>query len=178
VTPATVQTLATTARACFETKPDPDRPGETWKRDGVTVYLPKDDRPDWVQELCHHAHGDMLPDDWRYEFIVTALDVIAEADDDADPDAIREQFQDECEADIYTHELTSWLGSRADRAGYCDEACEGYGLEGGDTLQRIGLGQRAEKLEVFALVLEWLEEHAGELNDAAELEDEGADDAD
>jgi hypothetical protein len=46
----------------------------------------------------------MLPDDWRYQFIEEALDAISEDGEDA-----------QLEPAIYTHELTGWLHSRADR---------------------------------------------------------------
>ncbi len=173
-TRATVQSLAAEARGYYYHAKEDD--GAPRYRDGAAVYLAKDNRPGWIQDMAHHAHGDMRPDDWRYEFILGALSFLEEADPDDDVDALRERFYDECEADIYTSELTGWLHSRADRAGYCDDAANEYGLEGGDTMQRIALGQRAEKLEVFGLVLEFLEEHAEELNDAAELEESEADD--
>ena len=44
--------------------------------------LPQKDAPQWFTDLCHYAHGDMLPDDWRYEFIQDALNALENDDDD------------------------------------------------------------------------------------------------
>lgn len=34
---------------------------------GETFKHLKDDAPDWMQDLCHEAHGRMLPDDHKYQ---------------------------------------------------------------------------------------------------------------
>lgn len=115
--------------------------------------------------LCHTAHGDMLPDDWRYEFIVEALSALADHED-------TEDARDSIEADIYTHELTSWLGSRADRDGYCDEAAEEFGVTDGNgrdfigTVKLLQLGQWTEKREVFESVLSSLRQQVEALEEA------------
>src|SRR5438045_2926693 len=54
--------------------------------------LPHEGQPGfetWVQELCFAAHVDndgdnMLPDDWRYEMVEEALDVIADASSESE----------------------------------------------------------------------------------------------
>jgi len=47
------------------------------KRDTARdILLPADGAPDWFTDLCRHAHGDMMPDDWRYEFLQDALVVV------------------------------------------------------------------------------------------------------
>ena len=36
------------------------------KRDTARdILLPTDNAPEWFAELCHHAHGDLMPDVWR-----------------------------------------------------------------------------------------------------------------
>jgi hypothetical protein len=135
---------------------------EITRDDGSKAMVVQDgkDLPE-LTELCHAAHGDMLPDDERYHFIIEALDALAECED-------TEGARDSIEADIYTHELTAWLASRNDRFSYCDEAAEEFGYTGKDektsdgkfigTMELIALGQWCEKLEVFDSVLSSLEE--------------------
>lgn len=85
------------------------------------IRILKDDAPDWVRSLVLAAHGDMGPDDWRYEAIEDALSAVEQDGEDA-----------ALEPDIYTWGLTRWLNSRADRYAYCDDAVnEGYIVEGG-----------------------------------------------
>ena len=126
---------------------------------GAEFIKTVDGAPDWVQPLCHAAHGDMLPDDWRYQAIVEVLDAISEADESADPSEIR----DTIEADIYTSDLTGWLHSRTDRYGYCDEAVEEYGADAvSGTIQLLQMGQSREYDEVFWAVWNWLSENTEE----------------
>lgn len=124
---------------------------ETHKRDNGAEFLTfKEDRPQWMQDVSFAAHGDMMPDDHRYRFIFEALAAMVEYDDPAD--AI-----ESIEADIYTSDLTTWLGSRADRYGYCDEYMEEMGKESfPGTIELLQAGQAREKEEVFNLVLDAL----------------------
>jgi hypothetical protein len=147
----TVQSLAKEALECFETaKRQPS---------GEEFYRIKDGSPDWVQELCQDAHGSMLPDDWRYQFIQESLCVLADTDDVNHDDT-------RLEADIFNYQLTAWLGSHGDRPGYVDEACDDYGAEADHGIMyRIARGQEYEKNEVLGLVRTFLEERAEELND-------------
>lgn len=136
--PLTLQTLATEVKAQFvRTMGNKDR--EFWIRES-----PADD---WISDLCREAHGDMLPDDWRYDFIVEALDVISDYEnmDDA---------RDSLEADIYTSALIAWLGSHGHRPSYCDDAVEEMGIGGSaGIITRMQAGQLVEKREVFDEVL-------------------------
>lgn len=102
--------------------------------------------PGWVSDMIYAAHdnGDMLPDDWRYQFINDALLVIEE---DGDPDEI--------ESDIYTADLFEWLGSHSYRQGYCDDAMGGLDFKHlGDV---VAYAQRQEKIEVYYQVYNFLE---------------------
>lgn len=120
------------------------------------IRVVRDDAPDRAAlvELIHEAHGWMLPDDIRYRMVEEALDAIAECDEDADEDAIRERL-DEIEPPIYTHELTRWLHSRADRIGYVTDAQDEYG-KGDDISASLAQGWLFEMREVAASVLESL----------------------
>ena len=114
--------------------------------------LPQKDAPQWFTDLCHHAHGDMPPDDWRYEFIQDALTVLAEDGEAEDPADVDEKYP-------YTRDRLDWLASRLDRMSYCDEAEGDYG-PGKDMEHRIALGMYHEMREVFFLVKNWLTEQA------------------
>lgn len=124
--------------------------------------LPEDEEKR-CRELAHAAHGDMLPDDWKYEFINEALGAIADA---SDLDEI------DLEADIYNSDLCRWLGSHGERTGWCDEAVgEGLVSEDADMITRIQGGQYMEKREVLGLVLQHLREEA-EAEEEREEEEE------
>src|SRR5262245_19134289 len=68
----TFQQLATALSRAFVRKTRDN--GESF------VSLP-DGTPEWMIDLVHEAHGDMLPDDWRYRFVEMAADNFAESDD-------------------------------------------------------------------------------------------------
>jgi len=151
--PVTVATLAAEANKFLYRDSETDR------------VLKKDDCPEWVVDLCRTAHGEMFPDDWRYEFIQDALNWLEE--DGNDPDDFT--------ADLdslypYTADRTNWLAS-GHRFIYCDEAMEEYGKPQ-DTNTLIAWGMAAELEEVFRLVVNALEARAEELNGAEEDEPE------
>jgi hypothetical protein len=115
------------------------------------IWVTKDEKPDWIVDMCHAAHdsGQMFPDDLRYEYIVEALDAISEAD---------EIDEIETSTDIYTHDLTAWLHSRADRPDYCDMAQEeGLIADDATTWQRLTGGQYTEKREILDSLIGFLE---------------------
>jgi hypothetical protein len=139
-TQETVQTLAESTHKLFVKDTRTSNGEEFWKT--------TDDAPEWVKEMCREAHGEMMPDDWRYAFIVEALDALAESED---PD------EASVESDIYTHELTGWLHSRADRYDYCDEAYKERGGHFTNTVELLMIGQALEKAEVLVSVRASLE---------------------
>jgi len=150
MTARTTRLIASEARSWFERA----------TRDDSVVYYRKDPAaPEWVTDLALHAHGDMLPDDWRYEFIVEALDALAETED---PDEIQ------LEADVYNTRLIAWLGSHSHRAGYCDEAREEFSSGSDGIIDQIMLGQYAEKQEVLGIVRAFIEQRAEDMEDADE----------
>ena len=146
--PETVQELAKLARCAFslETR---DNGSEYWRRNPCA--------PDWITELCHTAHGDMLPEDYRYQFIVEALDALEEAED---PDEARDGYEFEWR----NYSLALWLGSHGHRFSYCDDWASEHGYElnnaeGGDTVGLRQGGHLAERWEVLDLVRGSLEAH-------------------
>jgi hypothetical protein len=150
----TVEKIAEEARSWFEyRKRRPDREDAWFHKDGA---------PAWITDLCRAAHDAgselMLPDDYRYEYVIDALDHLAEGGDPSDYAP---------EADIHYSELAAWFGSRVSRSGYVDDARE-EGLFGPDTdiYAQIAAGQVREREEVFGLVLRFLEQRAEELEDS------------
>jgi len=121
------------------------------------ILLPADGAPDWFTDLCHHAHGGMMPDDWRYEFIQDALNA---TEDGADEDGI-----DLDALYPYTADRLDWLASHLDRPGYSDEAARDMSGPPADILAFVALGMDAELREVFGLVRTRLEEMAEEEGD-------------
>jgi hypothetical protein len=155
---AKVHELATTAARCFETARRATGDTDSGPREDGDEYVRiRDGSPEWVTDLAREAHGDYLPDDWRYQFISEALDAISEADVDADLDEVGDEFADD--VDIYTGKLTDWLGSRASRHGYVDEAVEEMG-HGDSVMADIARGQYQERREVFGQVCAFLEQRA------------------
>lgn len=125
------------------------------KRDDGTVFWHlREGSPQWMTDAIHAAHGDMMPDDWRYYFCRQMASAWDDLDDDAGEDEMRDAASD-IGADIHTSELTDWLGSRADRHEYVNEAVEesGIGCPEGGIIEAIQRGQAAEIREAGALLL-------------------------
>lgn len=122
-----------------------------------------DDGPDyWVREMVEAAHDDcrILPDDFRYQFIVESLDAIMDCENEDDAE------QSATEPDIYTHDLNRWLCESYDGHGYCDEAVtEGMVPETAPMFERLAAGQYLERREVFGAVLGYLQQRAEEENE-------------
>lgn len=132
---------------------------ETAERaDGESFVRLKEGAPDWLVTLVHEAHGDFLPDDWRYACIKSALGFIhdnepGELDDSHELLDDSHEFADG-EVDVYTSARLAWLSSNLNRASYCDEAVEEFGIsDDGGIIDRIGLGQYAEASEVYYSVV-------------------------
>lgn len=149
-----LQKLAGEVSAMFESR----------KRDnGDEFWSVKDGSPKWITEMTHEAHGDMLPDDYKYQFIVEALDALANYEDPDDIDS-------EIEPDPYTHDLNKWLASNLTRAGYVNEAVENMGHSDQGVTGDISMGQYQEKCEVLGIVRRFLEERIEAEGDEAEAE--------
>lgn len=122
--------------------------------DGTKFVKFADGSPDWMTDLSRAAHGDMMPDDWRYEFIEDAVSALENGD---------EEPNDVDSAYPYTADRLRWLGSHSDRPGYCDEEAEEYSMESTGILTLIALGMGREMRETFDLVKSFLEGRVEEL---------------
>ena len=149
----TIRTLAAEMSAAFEIR--------TRDNGDKLVHLRKD-APDWMYEIVRGAHGEMLPDEWRYRFIRGVVDAIADSED---LDDARDEFVDDVSVD--TKNLVAWLGSHTVRAAYVDEAVEDMDRSG-SIMADIQSGQSAERGEVFDLVREDLKNCAAAIAAADE----------
>lgn len=132
-----------------------------------STYKRKDDADPDLQELCYAAHGDMMPDDYVYNYIVDALGMIADSSTDELQD-----LDGEIESDIYNSDLLKWLSSNLTRASYVDRYVQDFGIEAKDfeLYKVIGGGQWLEKRDVFQSVLSSL------IKLVTEMEEENDDD--
>lgn len=126
------------------------------RTDGNVFVTTTDDAPDWVVMIVRNAHEDMLPDDYKYDYIWNALEAITQYDDPQDAES-------DIEADPYTFDLLEWLRSHLDRPGMVDEAVEEFGHSEQGIVGDVMLGQWSEKTSVFRTVLNDVEELAEEV---------------
>jgi hypothetical protein len=158
-----VRALAAALGNSFISIKGPD--GEPLTRDRCEVRSIMDtERARW-QEVCHEAHGDMFPDDWRYSMIEEAADMLSEAENEDD-------YQDrvgQAEAPIMNVDLLGYIGSHGARFnGYADEAIAEYDPK--DFMQICGMAWHIEFQEVASLLLSALSEMADDEPEADEDE--------
>lgn len=124
--------------------------------DGESFITIKKRRPTWLMDMAKTVHdsGRWLPDDYKYEYMDQALDLLADGVDPEDP---------QLEADVYTSDLYKWLTSHMERASYVDEAVKELGHSNQGVVGDIMMGQVREKEEVFRLVVEVLNERLKEI---------------
>lgn len=134
----TIQTLAKEASQYMTTDKRPD---------GSTFWRTADDCPEWVTDMIHDAHGDMMPDDYRYRWVSYALEAFQNYDD-------AERAIDEIAPDVYNYDLLQWVASNLNRMAYVDEAMENGAKSLSDALM---WAQSDEMREVYSAVLSFLE---------------------
>lgn len=124
------------------------------RHDKTECWAVEGNAPEWVKNLVWSVHNkvDILPEDFRYLFIVEALEAIVENPEE--PDII-------WEPDVYTSELLKWLDACPSyRMGLVDKAVSEFGWNG--LFQALQAGQLMEKEEVLQLVREFLENEVEE----------------
>lgn len=155
---ATIKTLASALYDAFET---------ATRDNGQTFHKLKADAPEWMTDAVHAAHGDMMPDDWRYQAIRAAALDMADLSDDDDPDDLAHERCDGL-TDIYTADLTAWLASATARREYCDDAVsEGLIVADDDIIKRLQVGQFCERLEIWNQLLSFFRD----LTDTCDCDD-------
>lgn len=143
-----LQELAGVAFDAMETATRPDGSEFTRKRD---------DCPEWIADIIREAHGDLLPDDFRYEMIRDAFGAIHDYSGNDLEDAGAE-FADST-TDVYNAALIEWVGSNLTRSAYVDDARADFG-DPRDFYHGLRMGQYLERSEVYASVLAGLREAA------------------
>lgn len=127
---------------------------ETATRGDDTDFIRLKTEDENIKQLIRAAHNDMMPDDYKYQFIHEALEAIADSDD---IDEIS------LEPDCYNRDLLKWVSSYLTRAYYVDEAVENSAYE--NFYSALMLGQLTEKEEVLYSVKESLEKILETLNE-------------
>lgn len=123
------------------------------KRENGEEFWKAKDAPQELNDLIMEAHGGMIADDHRYEYVYESLDIISNKEEDLDD--VSEEIDGR--VDVYNHDLIEWLGSNLERIGYVDEAREEFGGEHSESIMRdIMLGQYREREEVYGSVLQGL----------------------
>lgn len=115
-------------------------------------------KTDKYQEFFHHAHGDMLPDDFRYEMIHDLLSDMSRYDDIDDIDSF-----ELCDSNvpIYNNVLLEWLSSDNTRYTYVDDAISDYGYPTDEGLiKAVQMGYFVELEEIYGLIVEWIDENS------------------
>ena len=99
-----------------------------------------DDLTEWLRGL----HDDELPNDWRYETIVSILDALMDVEglaDHEDHDDLVQGISDNI-TDIYNGALLQWYADIPSRVAYIDDAqSEGLIDTNTDTIARLTIGQ-------------------------------------
>ena len=98
-----------------------------------------DDLATWIGEL----HDGELPNDWRYETIVSILDALMDEDDlsNADPGELAVGIANNL-TDIYNHSLFQWYADIPSRVDYIEEGVlSGIIPHEADTIARLMIGQ-------------------------------------
>lgn len=133
------------------------------RANGESFTSLKDGSPDWMQDVVRKAHGDFLPDDWRFAAIKHLASAVSEMDDADDADG----YGEICDGavSVYTGALTAWLASNIIRVGYCDQAHEELGAAA-NMSQALMQGQYFEYYETLTLLVSALQEHAADEGEA------------
>jgi hypothetical protein len=118
---------------------------------GLSFTKCTDDAPQKLNDLVRKVHGyfDCMPNDWIYENIAEAFDWLA-----------TDKLEDvNMEADIYYHELNTWLNNPY-AAGLCDEVMQEDRYD--RFYSAIECAQIRAKYMIYEAVNEFLQEESAE----------------
>ena len=98
-----------------------------------------------------------LDEDSRYSFIVEAIDNILGSSSES-IEALRDEIHEwaDADTDVYTSDLTEWLGKNDYNVYYLTQAIEEY--EPKDGFNALQIAQLLAREEVYGMVLDLLEE--------------------
>jgi hypothetical protein len=124
----------------------------------------KDAAPQWLSAAVYNAHGDMLPDDYKFSMAREACEAIALASADDDMDEAAREFAQNTDTDL--SDLLKWLASHTERSGYyCEDAMSENQGGPGSVSQIITAGQEREREEVFQVIRAAIEDEQTEQED-------------
>lgn len=129
---------------------------ETKTRTDGSEYVSVRNPAPWMTDTIREAHGDMLPDDYRYAMIQSFLAELSSLDDDDGEEAQDELIYGWADAQASIHNMArfEWLASNLYRQFYCDEAREEGLVDPDDGIsQLIAAGWYMEAREVANSVL-------------------------
>jgi hypothetical protein len=112
-----------------------------------------------MTDVIHEAHGDMLPDDWKYEHVYHIASRIADMENET-ADAIRDNEHEICDSlvDVYNSNLLAWVGSNLTRAAFVDEAISEMGWpKDGGLFTALQWGQYEELRGIYSSLVNSLE---------------------
>ena len=164
----TIQDLASQYLEYFEWK----RPDD---KDKNEYYYVREDAPMEIHTFVRDVHGDWLPDSYKYDFIVEALQAISDFTGEEED---IEEILDEIEPDAYDYSLLDWLSSNVNRLYYVNlyynSVIEEVGNlgHGGGIMEDIAMGQVAEKREVYEHVINYLLTKLDEYNYSDDYDEE------
>ncbi len=120
-------------------------------------YTLTERHPTWVKDMVYTAHEDMMPNDYKYQYVVDTLDALSEGQDPDDG-------LSDIEADVYNYDLLKWVQSHGERVGFVDEVVSELGHH--PDLGMIGdlmMGQVQEKQQVWQSVVSSLRERLDDI---------------
>jgi hypothetical protein len=147
-------------QACQYTEPSPPPMNATKllshfvskDRNGKRYWCTTDTVPQEATDLIMDCHDNELPNDWRYEVIVSLLFDIKNTDD-LDSDDLDDIVDGQVE--VYSSDLARWLADNPSRSAYIDAARDEFGGLSDDIFEQIKCGQyvcimdMAHKLAAF-----------------------------
>jgi hypothetical protein len=125
---------------------------KTDDKDKNEYYYIRGDAPIEIHTFVRDIHGDWLPDSYKYDFIVEALQAISDFTGEEED---IEEILGEIESDVYNHNLLDWISSNVKRQYYIDKEVEDLG-HGDGIMDDYSDGTGAEKREVYEHVINYL----------------------
>ncbi len=122
------------------------------RSNGETFVKLDDGAPEWLADAVMEAHGDEMPNDWRYETLQSIACCICDGNVEAGDIADRL-------VDVYNSDLLAWLAGHLERPVYVGEYVEDYGWDNDQgVIGAIAGGQRLCIDEMAATLLAAVED--------------------
>ena len=135
------------------------------RNNGETFVTCTDDRPEWLHDAIHEAHGSDLPDDWVYAECEAACDAIDDGSLTGD-DSVHE-FAD-ARVDVYTRDLYRWAADKclSDTYASAESDASDCGMPD-ETEKRIAIIQYHAIARIARTILAARDEHANDGDNAS-----------